>query len=310
VASHLIPLLRGEGFPVRGVVRSTRDAPRLRELGCEIAVADVRSRASLVEAFAGCSAVIHLVAIIRERGGQTFDAINHAGAANAVAAAREAGAARFLHMSALGAAPGAPRYLRSKWAGEEEVRRSGMPFVIFRPSFLLGSGGGAAAQFAQVVRFGPWYPFALLFGGRPLFAALAALTPVVLVLGSGKYRSMPVALADVLAVMRQALDRHDIIGRAFEIGGPEALTYDELIIRVARVLGVRRWLLHLPDPAARAVTTMFAVLPNPPITRDEAESLFIDTLCDATEVIRTFGLRMRPVDLALREALGRPGEKI
>ena len=87
MASHLIPLLRGEGFPVRGVVRSTRDAPRLRELGCEIAVADVRSRASLVEAFAGCSAVIHLVAIIRERGGQTFDAINHAGAANAVAAA-------------------------------------------------------------------------------------------------------------------------------------------------------------------------------------------------------------------------------
>jgi len=310
VASYLIPLLRGEGLPVRGIVRSTRDAPRLRALGCEVAVADVRNRSSLVDAFAGCGAVIHLVAIIRERAGQTFDAINREGAGNAVTAAREAGAGRFLHLSALGAAPQAPRYLRSKWAGEEEVRRGGVPFVIFRPSFLLGSGGGSAAQFAQVVRFGPWYPVALLLGGRPFFAALAALTPVVPVLGSGKYRSMPVAVADVLAVMRQTLERDDVLGRTFDIGGPEVLTYDELIIRVARVLGLRRWLLHLPRPAARAVIALFAALPNPPITRDEAEALFTDTICDNTEVMRTFGLRMRPVDQALREALGRLGEKI
>ncbi|MGH2398879.1 MAG: NAD(P)H-binding protein, partial [bacterium] len=280
VGSHLVPLLRSEGFSIRAVVRTTRDAPRLRGLGCEIAVADVRSRPSLTEAFAGCAAVVHLVAIIRERAGQTYDGINREGAANTVAAAREAGVGRFLHMSALGAGPNAPRYLRSKWAGEEQIRRGGVPFVIVRPSFLLGSGGGSALQFAEVVRFGPWYPFVQLFGGRKVFGALAALTPVVPVLGSGQYRSMPVAIADVIRVVRQALDRNDITGRTFEIGGPEVLTYDALMTRVAQALGVRRRLLHLPDPAARAVIAMFAALPNPPITRDEAESLFIDTLTD------------------------------
>lgn len=254
--------------------------------------------------------MIHLVATIRERAGQTFDAINREGAANAVAAAREAGAGRFLHVSALGAGPGAPRYLRSKWDGEEEVRGGGVPFIIFRPSFLIGSGGGSAVQFAHAVRFGAWYPFALLLGGRQLFAALAALTPVVPVLGSGKYRSMPVALADVLAAIRQALDRDDIIGRAFEIGGPEILTYDELILRVARVLRLRRRLVHLPEQAVRGVIALFAMLPNPPITRDEAESLFFDTICDNTEVVRAFGLRLTPVDQALREALGRSEEKM
>lgn len=309
MASHLIPLLRGEGFSIRAVLKSTRAAPRLRGLGCDIAVGDVRNRSSLTEAFAGCAAVIHLVAIIRERGGQTYEGINREGAANAVAAARAAGAGRFLHMSALGAAPNAPRYLRSKWAGEEEVRRSGVPFVIFRPSFLLGSGGGSAVQFAEAVRFGPWYPFVRLFGARRVFGALATCTPIVPVLGSGQYRSMPVAIADVMSIVRQAVDRMDVLGRTFEIGGPEVMTYDDLMRRVAQVLGVRRRLLHLPDPAAKAVIAMFSALPSPPITRDEAASLFIDTLCDTTAVMRTFDLRMRPLDTALHEALGPAGKK-
>jgi len=309
VGSRLIRLLRAEGLPVRGVVRSTRDVAPLRDLGCEIAVADVRERRSLEPAFAGCSAVVHLVAIVRERAGQTFDIINRVGAAHAATVARDAGVARFVHLSALGAALDAPRYLRSKWAGEEEVRRSGVPCVIFRPSILLAAGGGAAAQLADVVRFGSWYPLVLLLGGRGLFAWLGSLVPIVPVLGSGQYRSMPIALDDVLPALRQALDRDDLLGQTFEIGGPEVVTYDALVQRVARVLGLRRAALHLPGSLARAVVATLALLPNPPITPDEAAALFVDNVCDPGPAVRAFGLRVRPLDQALREALLGPGEK-
>ena len=303
VGSHLIRRLRDEGLPVRALVRSTRYAGELRALGCEVAVGDVRDRASLAAAFAGCFAGVKLVAILRERRGQTFDAINRQGAANAVGAAADAGVARFVHLSALGAARDAPRYPRSKWAGEEAVRAGGIPFVIFRPSILLGAGGGAAAQFADITRFGVWYPLVLLIGARGLFRMLASLTPIVPVLGTGRYRSMPIALNDLLPAVRAALDRDDVLGQTYEVGGPEILTYDELVGRVARVLGLRRLLVHLPDPLARRLVAAFALLPAPPITPDEADALLVDNLCDPAPAVRTFGLRLRPVEQALREAL-------
>lgn len=308
VGSHLVRMLCDEGLPVRAVVRKTSDAARLRAMGCEVTLADVRHATSLREAFTGCGAVVHLVAIIRERGGETFDAVNRQGTANAAAAAREAGVRRFVHMSALGAAPDASRYLRSKWEGEEEVRRVADSAVIFRPSFLIGPGG-AAVQFAEIVRFGPWYPFALLGVPRTVCARLASATPIVPILGSGRYRSMPAALADVLDVLTQAVRRDDVAGRTFEIGGPEALTYNAIIDEVAAALGLRRRQLHLSQPFARAAVALFALMENPPITRDEADSLFTDNLCDNREVVRTFGLRLRPFAQAIREALAGTGTK-
>lgn len=303
VGRRLVRLLREHGRAVRGVVRSTQDARALREAGCEMAIADVRDPASLRQAFSGARAVIHLVAILRERGEDTFDAVNHAGADHAASAAREAGVDRFVHLSALGAGPLATRYLRSKWLGEEAVRSAGVPWVIFRASLLIGPGGGAAAQFADVVRFGPWYPLVLLLDGRMLLARLASLTPVVPVLGSGRYRSMPVALDDLLPAVIDVLDRPDVVGRTFEIGGPQALTYNEIMDTTARVLRLRRRRLHLPLWAARAVVRMFALLPNPPITEDERQALFEDNLCDNAEARQTFDLRLRPFETAMREAL-------
>lgn len=310
VGSRLVRRLRGAGTAVRAVIRAARDAEPLRALGCEVAVADVTDRAALAAAFSGCRAAVHLAAIIRERDGLTFDAVNHQGAANAAAAAAASGIGRFVHLSALRASPEAPRYLRSKWQGEEAVRRSGLPAVIFRPSVLLGPGGGAAAQFADVVRYGLWYP--VVGGrvpGRRLAGTLAALTPFVPVLGDGRYTSMPVALDDVLPAVAAALERDDVLGGTFEIGGPEVLTYDELVRRVAAVLGLRRVLWHLPMPAARVLLRLFALLPDPPITRDEFDALLVDNVCDPAPAVRAFGLRLRPVEQALREALTPSGEK-
>lgn len=307
IGSHLVRALRKEDIAVRAVVRpqtnKTTQLTELQALGCEVAFADVGDLGALERAFAGCSVVVHLVAVIRERVGATFDLINRRGAAEVAAAARASGIGRFIQLSALGAGSQAPRYLRSRWAGEEAIRRSGVPFVILRPSFVIGPDGGAAEQFAAVVRLGPWYLFHLLGAPwRPL-AALASLMPVVPVFGSGLYRSSPLDVRDLLPVIRQALTRHDILGEAYDLCGPDVLTYDMLLDEVASALGVRRWKAHMPMWLARALVREFRYLPNPPITQDEFESLLIDSVCNPGLAAQTFHVQLTPFREAIRHAL-------
>lgn len=307
VGTHVVRGLREAGVPVRAVVRpGTRRVDRLADLrrwGCEVAEADVGDLGALERAMAGCRAVVHLVAIIRERLGATFDLVNRRGVREVAAAARAAGVHRVVHLSALGAGPRAPRYLQSKWAGEEELRRSGVGWVIFRPSFIIGPGGGAARQFAAVVRLGVWYPLWLLGVPYRLLAALAAVTPVVPVLGDGRYRSMPVDVRDVVELVRRALDHPGAAGQTFDVVGPDVLTYDAVLDEVMAVLGVRRWKVHIPLRAARALVREMARLPSPPITPDEFEALILDNVGDPSPVRQVFGLTPRPFRDALRFAL-------
>ncbi|MBI2123285.1 MAG: NAD(P)H-binding protein [Armatimonadetes bacterium] len=303
IGTHLTRALRDAGWTVRALVRSTSELDRLRARGYEVALADVRDRPSLAAGLAGCLAAIHLVAIIRESGSATYESVNRQGTANVAAAAKTAGVDRLVHLSALGAGPSSTRYLASRWAGEEEVRRSGIRHVIFRPSFIMGPGGGAAQQFAAVVRYGPWYPFQLMAGGGRLFGSLAALTPVIPVLGSGRTRFMPVDRGDVFDAVLQSLERADVLGETFEIGGPDVVTYDQIMDAVARVLRLRRGKIHLPPAPAGMFVRLFKLLPNPPITLDEFETLLIDNVCDNTKVVRTFRLRLRPFVESLHEAL-------
>src|SRR5256712_5453594 len=193
IGSHLVRMLRGEGIDVRAVIRpGTKKNLRMaaiQGLGCTVAYADVGDVGALERAFDGCAAVVHLVAIIRERVGATFDLVNRRGAAEVAAAARVSGVKRIVHLSALGAGPEAPRYLQSKWAGEEAIRHGGVPSVIVRPSFVIGPGGGAPAQFAAVVRLGPPDPVPLLRGPRRAPAVPALPTPLVPPLLSPEDRS-------------------------------------------------------------------------------------------------------------------------
>lgn len=300
-------MLRADGVSVRAVVRprtkKTQRLAAIAALGCKIAYADVGDLRALERAFDGVVAVVHLVAIIRERVGAIFDLVNRRGVAEVAAAAKASGVRRMVHLSALGAGPQAPRYLASKWAGEEALRHSGIPFVILRPSFVIGPGGGAAAQFAAAVRLGPWYPLHLMGAPEGPLAVLALLVPIVPVLGTGAYRSMPLDVRDLLQVVRQSLARDDVLGELYELGGPEVLSYDRLLDEVMMALGVRRWKVHFPMSFAKALVREFRYLPNPPITQDEFEALLIDNVCDNTKAVRTFGLTLRPFREAMQYSL-------
>jgi NADH dehydrogenase len=241
---------------------------------------DVTQLETVRQAMQGVETVIHLVAIIREREGVTFDEINVRGTRNVVQAAQESGVKRFIHMSALGVSPNPRyRYTHSKWQGEEVVRSSNLDFTIFRPSVIFGEGSGFTEQIARSLMI---FPF---------------LAPVP---GSGKTRFQPIWVEDVVTCVMQVLGKGKS-EKLYEIGGPEHLTYEEILDKVMRALAIKRIKVHLPLPVMRpVVAAMEKVMPNPPVTLVELTQLEVDNITNLHSVERLFGFK----PLALSQGLG------
>jgi len=284
VGGHVVHELRGRQLPVRCLVRDPSKASKLAGWGCELVQGDVIDPESLRRAVAGCNTVIHLVAIRQGREGQ-FQRIMVDGTRYLLAAAREADVRRFVHMSALGTneeTKDLVPYYRAKWETEQLVRSSGIPHVIFRPSFIFGPDGGIL----------------------PTFTKLARLTPVTPIIGSGRQRIQPIWADDVGAYFAEAVERDDVTGRLFEIGGPDAVTWNEFWERLKRVRGMRRPSVHVPVSVMRANALITERLPGDiPLTRDLLKMLVhADNVVSNDEAVRTFELPLLPLDDQLRRA--------
>ena len=132
-------MLARRGHTVRALVRPSTPPPTSPP-GIEVVVGDLADHAALASLVRHANAVIHLVGIIVETGGATFQSVHVEGTRRLLGAAREGSVERFVHMSAAGArdAPGATPYHRTKWHAEELVRGSGLSHVVFRPSIISG----------------------------------------------------------------------------------------------------------------------------------------------------------------------------
>jgi NADH dehydrogenase len=239
--------------------------------------------ASLRRAVEGCDAVVHLVAII-VGSPEDFRTIMEEGTRDLAAAAREAGVRRFVLMSALGTTEETKDlvpYYHAKWEMEQTVAGSGLEHVIFRPSFVFGRDGGVLPTFIRQVRWSP-------------------VTPVV---GSGETRLQPIWVDDLAAYFARAVDDPAAANRTFELGGPDAVTWNELYQRIQRVLGKRRATVHLPFGLVRAGATVAELLPRPPITRDQLTMLeHGDNVVSNDDAVQTFGLPLLGLDEQLRRA--------
>jgi len=253
VGRHIAATLRGRGHHVRALTRDPARAGVLSERGVELVPGDLRDGKALERLVHGADAVIHLVGIIGERGAETFSAVHVDGTGAVLAAARGARVPRFVHMSAVGArdVPGATRYHRTKWQAEELVRRSGLSYVVFRPSIV---NGPESAPLRVLVRLHRW-------------------SPAVPVFGDGGFPTQPVWIDDVALAFALAAERSELAGE-FELGGPQVLTYEELLLAVGRASGHSRPLVHIPLPAARAAVSLLDWLgPAAPITSDQLQML-------------------------------------
>jgi len=282
VGGHVVHALRADDKPVRALVRNSRRAAKLESWAVELAEGDMTDLASLRSALAGVDTVVHLAAIRQGRPEQ-FQRVMVDGTRNLLAEAAERGVRRFVHMSALGTSEETKDlvpYYGAKWQTEQDVKASGIPYVIFRPSFIFGPDGGIL----------------------PTFAKLARLTPVTPIIGSGRQRIQPIWADDVGAYFTQAVDSEAAVNRLFELGGPDAVTWNEFWGRLKRARGMRRPSVHVPVALMRINALVTERLPgNIPLTRDLLKMLEAgDNVVTDTSAVEVFRIPLVPLDEQLR----------
>ncbi|MCA1814231.1 MAG: NAD(P)H-binding protein [Halobacteriales archaeon] len=253
--------------------------------GATAARGDVTDLASFAGAVRGHDAFVHLVGLRREKGGATFEQLHVQATRNSVQAARQAGAKRFLHMSASGVERGRTGYQRTKLAAERIVRDSGLAWTIFRPTLITGPAEGRAIGFDQ--------EFAQLLGKAPVWPSFAG----------GKFEIQPVAKRDVAEAFARALAEPRSIGKAYVLAGPDRYTWERYLRTLAGALGKKPVLAPAPAALLLPLAGLLQRFAWFPATREELEMLFEGHVGDAAEAERDLGLRFQPHQEALREAL-------
>ena len=284
VGGHVVHALRARDVKVRVLVRDPKRARRPAAWGAELVVGDIADLTVLRAACVGVTAVIHLVGIIKGARAD-FERVMEHGTRNLVSAAEGAGVRRFVLMSALGVderSKDAVPYYTAKWEMERAVRSSSLQYVVFRPSFVFGDDGGALPTFVRLARFAP-------------------LTPVV---GDGTARLQPIWVDDVAGYFASAIDHPAVVGRVFELGGPDAVTWNDFWARLKRIAGVRRPSVHVPIGILRAQAAFTERLPGAPVTRDQLTMLELgDNVVADRSAVETFQLPLVPLDEQLRRAV-------
>jgi uncharacterized protein YbjT (DUF2867 family) len=251
----------------------------------ELAPGDVTDPRSLRRAVGGCDTVVHLVAI-RQGREQEFQRVMVDGARGLLGAAKDGGVSRFVHMSALGTSEETKDlvpYYRAKWETEQLVKAAGIPYVIFRPSFVFARDGGIL----------------------PTFVKLARLAPVTPIIGSGRQKIQPIWVDDVAAYFAAAADLDAATNRTFELGGPDAVTWNEFWERLKRIRRMRRPSVHVPVRLMRLNALVTERLPGDiPLTNDLLTMLeYGDNVVSDPSALETFGLPLVPLDEQLRLAV-------
>lgn len=291
VGRHLAEILVRRGLDVRIPTRRRERAKAQLILlpTVELLQADLHDPRALRGLVAGCDAVINLVGVLHDRRGNGFTRNHIELPAKIVAACREAGVPRVVHMSALGAdASGPSAYLRSKFEGEQAIRQAathGIDVTIFRPSVIFGPGDSFLSLFADLARLAP-----------------------VLPLGGAAARFQPVFVEDVARAFADSLAMPATFGQTYELCGPREYSLRELVAYVCRVTGVSRPIVPLPGPLAYAQALALELLPGSLMTRDNLASMRRPNVC-ACPFPAEFGFAPTPLESVAPAYLANTGTR-
>jgi len=207
--------------------------------GCEIRPGNLKNKGLLVRALSGVDTVVHMAALTKSTRESDYFEVNVSGTKNLIDACLESGVKKIIYISSSAASLNGGGYSRSKLGAEELIKKSGMKWLILRPSEVYGQRVGDSIN--RLIRWIQRYIF-------------------VPVIGTGTCKLSPVFIDDVVSAIAASIFNKELENETIVLAGPEELTYDDLVDRVAAYFGVKRFKLHLPAGLIRFGITVMAKL--------------------------------------------------
>lgn len=273
VGRVLLPRLAQTGHETRVLLRPSRHTPRLpKGIPVQVAISALEDERGLRTALVGVDTLIHLAGA--EWHGLKGDllGVDAHGTRALVEAAQAAGVSRFLYLSHLGAdRASAYPVLKVKGLAEEFIRQSGIPYTILRAAMLYGPEDVFVNVIAALLKLGPG---------------------VFFMPGDGAITLQPMWVDDLVTCLEWSLGEQAGLNQTLELGGPEYITFAQIVDMLSEVLKVRRIVIPTRQPFLRwGANIMESVLPRSPLTSRWLDYLAISRTCELTSLTRYFGLK-------------------
>ncbi len=278
IGKALVRSLVGAGYAVRVLIRPSPRTPDLpRGVPLEVAVTSLQDRRGLRAAMVGVDTVYHLAGVERRGAYADLMKVDIQGSQNLAQVAAEAGVKRLFYVSHLGAdRASAYPVLKAKAIAEEFIRRSGVDYTILRTALVYGANDGFTTALAKLLATVPYAFF---------------------VPGSGQTLIQPLWVEDLATCLTWALEDDNTRNQTYEVGGPEYLTFLQVVEMVMQACGIRRRLVHIRPPYLRGVTVFLeSLFPGLPISAYWLDYLATNRTCALDTLPRVF--RLMPARMA------------
>ena len=279
VGRYVVDALHAAGHATNLLVRPGSESKVEPSDKNTVITGDIDSEDAIARTLEGASAAIYLVGILREypSRGITFEATQYDGVVRTADAAVSKGIRRFVLMSANGVEAQSTPYQRTKLAAERYAQGQDLDVTVLRPSVVFGDPDGrmefATQLYQDIVRL-PLPAIGFFSGWSP---------------SRGAVLMSPVHAEDVAEAFVRAIDDPGTIGRTYELGGPDVMSWNEMIQRVAGAVGKSKLIVPMPIALMKGAATLFDWLPFFPVTRDQLTMLAENNTCDSAPLEALIG---------------------
>lgn len=284
IGRQLVPRLLRTGHRVRCLVRDPSRAAALPGLaGAEVVPGDMLKPESLRQPFEGIDTLFYLVHSLYS-GERNFEAVDRRAAENAAWISDFTGVRRIVYLGGLGRdSEKLSPHLRSRHQVGEILRGGKARVTEFRAAIVIGAGSASFEMIYYLVKRLP-----------------AMICPVWVMI-----KTQPVAVDDVLRYLAESLERPESEGKILDIGGPDIVSYGDMMLSVARAMGLKRHLVYVPVLTPRLSSYWVnLVTPIPSeVARALIEGLKSKTVCENHEALEIFDFKPMGLGEAVRLAL-------